>query len=426
MKDGTVTVLRLLALVSGLGLAACAIFADGMGMGASEGLARFQAISAALAAILLTAAMLGRHFPGLYRGLGLIVISLVILACAVEVLSFGAAGLLGSRGLLVSGGSSRSSGSIVVGLQEGLVYEPFVAWTIDPWADFPYMTMEAGCRAVPGASQDSTAYTVLVYGSGTVLGPLVGDSATIPCFLQQEISGRVQRPVRVMNMARPGWVSTQAVTDLFLRLRDGGRPDLVIFLGGMEDVVAAWQSGRAGAHLDLQAMGAPFSPGSSPGADPCGAVLRSTSTWRLASGLFSPEEEQEPVMTYEELGISTQRLAREVVAAFEGNARMASDLGRLYGFEARFYWQPCVWRGAKVLTAGEVLFHDAGVELDQALMDLIDASYAIADSASSATGRFASLEGVFDDTAETVYIDHDGTSLNAEGNSTIAREVAGG
>ena len=70
-------------------------------------------------------------------------------------------------------------------------------------------------------------------------------------------------PVCVVNFGESGFVSTQGVIQLILELQSGNIPDLVIFYDGVNDVYAAYQSGRP-THQNFDKIAAKFEKGKSP------------------------------------------------------------------------------------------------------------------------------------------------------------------
>ena len=61
-----------------------------------------------------------------------------------------------------------------------------------------------------------------------------------------------------MNFAESAYISTQDVIMLLLQLRSGNVPDLVLFFSIAGDIGAAYESGRAGVHANLDQIAAKF------------------------------------------------------------------------------------------------------------------------------------------------------------------------
>ena len=84
------------------------------------------------------------------------------------------------------------------------------------------------------------------------------DWGTIPANLQKGLEKLRQGPVCVMNFAESAYVSTQDIIMLLLQLQSGNVPDLVVFYNIAGDISAAYQSGRAGVHANLDEIAARF------------------------------------------------------------------------------------------------------------------------------------------------------------------------
>src|SRR5512143_4151203 len=118
-------------------------------------------------------------------------------------------------------------------------YEPFVVWREHAHAGKTIHIDAAGMRATPGDRCESGAYRVWVFGGSTIWGVGAPDWLTIPAQLHEQLAARG---------GRTGYDSTQAVIELQRELQAGRVPDLAIFYDGVNDVYAAYQTGRADAH----------------------------------------------------------------------------------------------------------------------------------------------------------------------------------
>ena len=87
-------------------------------------------------------------------------------------------------------------------------------------------------------------YNVFVFGGSTTFGYGVDMDDTIPARLQHHLAqARPDRPVRVYNFGRGYYMSVQERVLFETLLMHGHRPDLAIFIDGLNDV-AHWRSGR--------------------------------------------------------------------------------------------------------------------------------------------------------------------------------------
>ena len=84
------------------------------------------------------------------------------------------------------------------------------------------------------------------------------DWGTIAAYLQAGLESSWDEPVCVVNFGQSAYVSTQGAVELIMQLRSGNVPDRVLFYDGINDVIAAGESGQAGAHLNFDAVAARF------------------------------------------------------------------------------------------------------------------------------------------------------------------------
>ena len=80
----------------------------------------------------------------------------------------------------------------------------------------------------PNGSTDS--FTIYIFGGSTTFGTGVADNETFPYYLQQQLNTlKLRRPVQVYNFGQPGYASYQEMYLLVDLLRQGKKPDIVVF-----------------------------------------------------------------------------------------------------------------------------------------------------------------------------------------------------
>jgi hypothetical protein len=97
---------------------------------------------------------------------------------------------------------------------------------------------------------------VFAFGGATMWGTGSPDWETIPAYLQAGLEARRGKPVCMVNFGESSFVSTQEVIQLLLQLESGNVPHLVIFYDGINNIYAAYQSGQAGVHENLDPIAA--------------------------------------------------------------------------------------------------------------------------------------------------------------------------
>lgn len=437
LSDGTVGFLRLASVVSGLGMIAFGLLADRLGLSAEGGLSRNQIIALALGVFLVFAGILGRRFPGFYRGVAVIVLNLVMLAVILELASVVVMKLLPPESLLVherkvqEGHLEEVQAAAVQG-----VYAPFVVWRSNPRLNCDSVTVSGdGFRVVPGASRAPDAFRVFLFGGSAMWGMNVSDRNTIPAFLQSRLDDAVEGPVEVFNFAQTGHSSTQEVIELALQIRNGNLPDVVVFYDGFNDVWGAYESGAAGGHHSQRLIAARVEgrPEAFLIPNPLQAIFQRTNIGMLVAALRGRINERvrtpENLETYRTMGVPVDSLARDIVDTYTGNADLARTLGDHYGFRCIFVWQPSVWYGDKVLTEEEEEIHQGGFEFflagdDPAFKELYTAAYSLFDSRAAGIGDFRSYAGAFDEVQATVYNDYSGVHVEPFANAMIADMLA--
>ena len=116
-----------------------------------------------------------------------------------------------------------------------------------------------------------------MFGGSAMWGWGAPDWGTIPAYLQTELERAGDRPVCVVNYAENGFVSTQNVIQLSLLLAAGDVPDVVVFYDGVNDVLAARQTGQPVLHQNLTQIATRFGAPQ----QPLLAWVRTLNTFRL-------------------------------------------------------------------------------------------------------------------------------------------------
>ena len=300
-------------------------------------------------------------------------------------------------------------------------YRPYVVWRSPAFAGELLNIDGEGRRATPGAPCAPGSYEVWTFGGSSMWGWGAPDWGTIPAYLKEALESRRAADVCVVNLAENAFVSTQALVQLLLELQRGGRPELVLFYDGVNEVLAASQSGRAAVHQNLAEIAARYE------ARPVtfGAALRQTNTaqvvgW-LARNAFGgrPRPVGEPTA-------ATEELAADVVGAYLSNLASAESLAAAFGFELRFFWQPHILVGDRTLEGEELALVnglDWVLELTPERVALFEAVYGRIARAALEEPRLHDLSGAFDDLDETIWIDTWG-HVTPAGNRAVARAIA--
>lgn len=238
------------------------------------------------------------------------------------------------------------------------------------------------------------------------------DSGTIPAFLVRTLHERGVDDVAVENFAQISFNLTQGVITLLLEVRRGNIPDVAVFLDGANEIATAWAQGRAGAspneHLAAEAymLGRrTFSQ------ELIGLGRHSRLVRRLRMALGEPAFASAPGATAE--------LCNDIASYYANLVHSASAIGRHFGFEVVFFWQPVLATTGKPLTPFE-----QSLDVPAGYAELVRACAAQADSllASSAV-HYEPLHAVFDSETASMYTDAVG-HLTEQGNKIVALRIA--
>ncbi len=440
LSDSTVKALRVFSLVAGVLLLLAAAFANPLGLSVSGGLSRNQIVIGLFGMGMIAAALLGRKFPGCYRGLALILLNTVLLLLLLDLASLVVvkiidAGLFRAEKMkMEDGNSDLARSNLAVGR-----YAPYVVWRADPDASGEGVTVSGdGHRVTPGNPADADAYTVFLFGGSSMWGTGVADTSTIPFHLRELLREDSGLPVRTLNFGQMAFSSTQEVIELMLQLREGNIPDLVIFYDGFNDIWNAWDNGFAGGH-HAQARIAERIEGRAEGADQLPLlelIARRTNIWMLLQSLnrsngndfaFDPMD----IFSRRTMNIRTDSLAVSVVHIYLGNCRVVEALGEAYGFHCLFVWQPAIWLGDKPLTEHEQDVFDGGSGTDRSAGSpmfkelFMGDAYAMFQDSISGKDNYLSFSNIFQDESRELYTDYSGCHVNSLGNELIARSLAG-
>ncbi len=433
ISDRCVKVLRAASLCLGFLMIAVAFLSDRTGLSAQGGLSRNQIGFLLIGLAFVSAGLLGRRFPGCYRGIALFLLNTLVVLVLLEVVALVLLKAINPESMRIharkvtEGHLQELESNVVQG-----VYAPFVVWRSNPLLNCDSVTItEDNYRLVPGASVDPGAFKVFLFGGSAMWGTGVSDSNTIACFLQADMNGNDTRPVAVSNFAQVAHSSSQELVELVLQLRAGNVPDCVVFYDGFNDVWGAYESGFAGGHHSQEQIAARVE-GRTPeiqGLSPSRAILTNTNTFLLVSALRGsvrdrPSEVQD-LVTFRTRGIGTDALASQIVETYLGNCRVVRSLAESYGFRCLFVWQPTVWYGDKCLTDFESLITQGGEEFflagsDPAFRELLCSAYELYEDSLADTLPFVSLAGIFDGEVNEVYTDYSGAHVNPEANRAIA------
>ena len=128
--------------------------------------------------------------------------------------------------------------SIEESWQRLLRYEPLVELAETPYRGTYVNVSPAGYRHVPEQEpleSPSSRRRIFVFGGSTTFGLGVPDDETIPAYLQQALRARGMNDVALFNFGVGSYYSTQERIAFLRLLTDGRRPEIAIFIDGINE-----------------------------------------------------------------------------------------------------------------------------------------------------------------------------------------------
>lgn len=173
---------------------------------------------------------------------------------------------------------------------------------------------------------------IWVFGGSTVFGVGARDDFTIPSILAEALAARGVAAA-VENRGVISYVMAQEAIALSEALKRGERPDVAIFYDGVNDVICALQSGRAGWPYRADKRAEEFMLLNRP-RELARATLAATFprlTKRLVRRASPPASGP------------SDRLADDVVEFYAGTVRQLKALADAYGIRLFAVWQPTLY-----------------------------------------------------------------------------------
>jgi hypothetical protein len=259
-------------LLNGIGgaIIILALVTDKLGLGTPGSFGLGQFLLLLMGFILALVGSLGKKFINLYRGIAIIILNTILLLALLELGAIVVSRLelfssyrenILTSYLKIPYYSSQDWTQIYWQEARGAEnyrYKPFVIWRHQPFTGETVNINQEGTRQTPGASCNTEAFKVFIFGGSTVWGWGSPDWGTISAYLQKGLETETEMPVCVENFGEDGYVSTQGLIELIVQLQSGNIPDMVIFYDGVNDVYAAYESGKPGVHPTLSKIEAKF------------------------------------------------------------------------------------------------------------------------------------------------------------------------
>lgn len=413
---------RVALAIAGAGALAFAAVVDRSGWGTPGTVGMGQTLLGLFGAVALAAALLGGRFPALYRDVSTLAVSSLLLLAFLELVAIVIdripvhADLGEIRNL--SYYAARSWTDTYwreVSQADRMRYEPYEIWRHRPFDGETLKIDEAGLRHTPGADCREGAYRLFAFGGSTLHGWGSPDWGTIPAFLQRGLDARRGALVCVVNLGEHGFVSTQGTIALLRRLRAGDVPDAVLFYDGVNEILAAAETGQAGVHVTLETIASRFEQRE----HPLLTWIERTRLYRLASRIGRDTSGSAGHHRYRHPDVDPHALGRAAARRYLGNHRVVRALGDRYGFPVFFFVQPHLAVTRKPLTEEE---RPMRTQIGGSFERLARSFYEAVRGAAPDRAGLWDVSGVFDHEEALVWIDATG-HLTPYGNRLVAEAI---
>jgi lysophospholipase L1-like esterase len=307
--------------------------------------------------------------------------------------------------------------------ETSIEYQPFYGWAREKYDGHFTNVDSAGLRKTwnPPAVSELDLDTLLVFGGSTLWGSGARDDHTIPSELSRMLFERGYG-VYVQNYGETGHTFTQELVRLILLLRDGHRPDYVIFYDGVNDVYSAYQSGVVGSQQNVS--------------DTRNRLRRKTN-WEMTTiglgGLFQEHSmiyraaaklvnmfddalpvQYEVASKYKDKELL--RLASDISDSHSQTIQLLDSISKAYGFGYLCFWQPVAFT--------EKHLSDEEAQSDPRLKDVtLEALYrhTLQAMQNQTSTRFFTIADALKDRTASSYFDF--CHLSEEGNQIVAEKI---
>lgn len=295
-------------------------------------------------------------------------------------------------------------------------YFPYAGWIMREFSSTTLNIDDDGVRRSIASSTPSTdIFRIYMFGGSTMVAADVPDDLTLPSQLARELGSVRGKSVEVVNFGSSAYSSTQELVrllhDLQRRFARRGKPDLVIFYDGVNDVWAGVHLGRPGypdAHDRIQQR-----------FDDLGGFLRLKvrETLEARSALIRRLTRRLP----EQKSLDHAALAREQAAIYAETIKATASWARDFGFAVLHVLQPVIFVQERAHEADAAL-RASLTSSDPALASANAEGYRALRTLFAATPGALDLSTSLDGSPDPLYIDY--CHLGPSGNRLVAQRLA--
>lgn len=183
-------------------------------------------------------------------------------------------------------------------------------------------------QGIRGGVMGADGPRVVVFGGSTAFGHGLTDGETIAAIMAAKLA-QDGRPARVENRATPGWYSTQDRIAFAEMLATGDKPDVAVFIHGVDDFLSCGKPERTAWSDRLARVGIPAG---------LETVVRQSALAALVRRLTGMAEPSGPVAHNPACASDAQ--AEASLARLDANRRLIAAMAERFGVKPVFVQQP--------------------------------------------------------------------------------------
>jgi hypothetical protein len=296
-------------------------------------------------------------------------------------------------------------------------YKPYTVWRMRSFEGETISIDKQGLRPVPGSNCELPgAYEVYSFGGSAFWGVGSPNGETIAAQLLPALKTQIGREICWRNFAQHAYIMNQNLIELSLQLQAGGRPDLVIFYDGFNELISMAQHQQAGVHHNYYAIEHQLETG---GLSNLRLLIQSSSLVEAITRLVLALSQTEGWSSHK-IPADEVLLSQEAVALYFAGYELVAALAEHYGFDYRLFWQPSFYTSQKPLSPYENGLLD---DFSPSVIRLIESGYAAFQTrlASDSPPYLYSLVAVCDARPGELWIES--VHVTPEGNAIIAQAM---
>jgi lysophospholipase L1-like esterase len=303
-------------------------------------------------------------------------------------------------------------------------YQPFLGWRRKSFASKYINVNSRGERKTwnPISSHINESDAIYVFGGSTTWGTGARDEHTLPSYISKILSSKGYN-FEVKNYGESSYTFLNEVVYLTMLLRQGMRPEYVIFYDGCNDVGDAYHTGIPGANTaDVRIKNKLSRKAPTPiqhiqiGVD---ALLKKYSMIykmisRMPDTLSARNEKSVVASKYANDKI--QLLSDGIVKHYEESLDLLDNLSRAYNFKYLCFWQPVIYTEKKITDEERKMVSKSNKESISDLFRNVNSTLN-----AKSLSHFFDISDALDERDETYYLD--GCHISEQGNKAVAARI---